>query len=300
MANLRSLINLIVCASMVMVQPITAKRLLAPAAADESSKQTFDAQKFKSLLCHFLELKFMHHSDSSSYKGDWLEHICPSMTSTNGAKAGKVAKSIKTSTAKSSKSKSGKSMTTTTSTAPVTTTTTTSCPTEIVTSGDDLMTPIPDADPINPGEVQVIIPVELEEGCGCIVDNVAITIGINHTNVGDLFMLLVSAAGTQVNLVKEPPSDANLVASNLITFDDSTLAKDPQTIGDTDPIPADTYNAQGSFSPPPNATYPDPTGLGLFNGTALPSEGNWTFTVFDSFADNIGTVESVELTITCE
>jgi len=82
MANLRSLINLIVCASMVMVQPITAKRLLAPAAADESSKQTFDAQKFKSLLCHFLELKFMHHSDSSSYKGDWLEHICPSKSVT--------------------------------------------------------------------------------------------------------------------------------------------------------------------------------------------------------------------------
>ena len=151
MANLRSLVSLIVYASMVMVQvqPITAKRLLTPA-ADESSKQTFDADKLKSLLCHFLELKFMYHSDSSSYKGDWLEHICPSPEP--------------------------------------------ECPSQYVTSLSNLGLDIPDAIPDipDPGQAFVSIPVTLKAGCNCIVDNVAIAIGIDHRRVGDLAMYLLS------------------------------------------------------------------------------------------------------------
>ena len=180
--------------------------------------------------------------------------------------------------------------TSTTSTTPVTTTTTTSCPrTVIVTSGTGLPVDIPDN-----GRVEVSIPIELEEGCGCTVANVAIAIGVDHTNVGDLGMFLTSPDNTGiVFLVDQPPSTANLVAGNKITFDDSVDgALDPRTLGgglgDNDPIPAGTYFAR------------DPFGLGKLNGKVLPSEGNWRFSVFDNVpAGNIGTIESVELTITC-
>ena len=107
---------------------------------------------------------------------------------------------------------------------------------------------------------------------------------------------------TEVLLVFRPPSTANLVAGNKITFDDSVDgALDPQTLGDglgsDDPIPAGTYFAQGNNS----IGEVDPVnGLGLFNGLVLvdPAD-NWTFRVFDIAAGNTGTMESVELTIEC-
>ena len=192
----------------------------------------------------------LHIAISSSYKGDWLEHICPSQ-----------------------------------------------CPTEIVTSLS-LGVSIPDDSDVG---VSDTIPVTLEAGCNCTVANVAFAFGIDHESVGDLGMLLVAPDNTEVLLllVAEPLSDANLVADNKITFDDSTLAKDPLTLGDTDPIPAGTYFAQGNFLNEIGADYPNPFGLGFFNG--FDAAGNWTFSVSD-FVQNgdTGTLESVELTITCE
>ena len=229
-------------------------------------------------------------------------------TSTNGAKAGKVAKSIKTSTAKSSTSKSGKSVTTTTTstTIPATTTTTTTCPpqTEIVLNGRDSSLsdlPVGIPDPVEGCRGcggTVFLP---DITCGCTIANAAITLGIDHPRVSDLAIFLL-VGNTFVNLVRFPPSDASLVPGNLITFDDLTLAKDPQTIGDTDPIPADTYNAQGSLSPPSNPTYPDlVNGLEKFKGLNVSFRTKWRFEVKDTVANgDIGTIESVELTITCE
>jgi len=150
-------------------------------------------------------------------------------------------------------------------------------------------------------QVFVSIPVELNAGCGCTVDNVAIAIGIDHTNVGDLDMGFTAPDGDGINLVSQPSSSASLVSTNKITFDDSTLEKDPLTLGDTDPIPADSYNAQGS-NPSTPGTYPDPNfGLGIFNGKVLQDleGGDWTFVVNDFLSGNTGTIESVELTITC-
>ena len=147
----------------------------------------------------------------------------------------------------------------------------------------------------DPGDALVTLPVTLNPGCNCTAANVAIDIGITHARVGDLIMTLSEPDVEFVFLVSQPPSNATLVAGNKITFDDSVVgALDPLTLGDgNDPIPPGTYFAQGN-----NTGEVDPVfGLGLFNGTA--AAGDWTFTVFDLVADNIGTVESVELTITC-
>ena len=234
MANLRSLVSLIVYASMVMVQPITAKRLLTPAADDDESSKHFDAQEFKSLLC---------------------QHICPSPEP--------------------------------------------ECPTEIVTSRSNLGVAIPDNGAVTPA--RVTLPVVLDAGCGCTIDNVAIAFGIDHTRVGDLVMELLSPDDGDVLLAVPPEdSDANLVAGNKITFDDSASgAKDPQTLGanvdGSDNILGGIYFAEGS-----EFGEVDPVnGLGLFNGTAVAEGDDWTFVVTDYVPGNAGTIQSVELTITC-
>jgi len=194
--------------------------------------------------------------------------------------------------------------TSTTSTTPVTTTTTTSCATGIVTTFTGDPVGIPDD---GEGSTFVDLPVKLEEGCDCNVANVAIAIGIDHQNVGDLFMLLFPfvSASDQVFLVNRPNSTANLVSSNKITFDDTPDAntKDPQTLGvglgtDED-ILAGTYYVQGTNTATIGADYPDlVNGLGKFN--SLTAAGNWRLFVQDLVQNgDTGTIQSVELTITC-
>jgi len=235
--------------------------------------------------------------------------------STNGG-----AKSAKAKATKSSATKSGKSVTTTTtttSTTPVTTTTTTtSCPPLYVVNGTGLPAAIPDPNPdyyfnFFTGPTLVTLPVELEEGCGCTIDNVAIAIGIDHPFVGILTMALLPPDfnftfpndDDAVLLVYYQEYDANLVSSNKITFGDTPDAntKDPQTLGaglgtDED-ILAGTYYALGNITATIGADYPDlVNGLGKFKGET--AAGDWTFGVFPPSPVN-GTVESVELTITC-
>ena len=174
--------------------------------------------------------------------------------------------------------------TTTTSTTPPATTTTTclipTAPTAIVTSGIGLPVAIPD---------DTLTPVTLNAGCSCTVANVAIAIGIDHPYVDDLAMFLLAPDGVGVLLVGRPPSAANLVAGNKITFDDSVVgALNPLTLwaglGTGDNIPAGTYFADGD--------------LGSFNGKT--AAGNWIFEVRDFRSGDTGTIQSVELTITCE
>jgi len=201
--------------------------------------------------------------------------------------------------------------TTTTSTTPVTTTTTTSCPPLYVVNGTGLPAAIQDSFFFGP--TLVTLPVELEEGCGCTIDNVAIAIGIDHPFVGYLAMALLppdfnftfSNDDDAVVLVYDQEEyDANLVSSNKITFDDTPDAntKDPQTLGaglgtDED-ILAGTYYALGNDTATIGADYPDlVNGLGKFKGET--AAGDWTFGVFPVPFPVNGTVESVELTITC-
>ena len=140
----------------------------------------------------------------------------------------------------------------------------------------------------------------MNTGCGCTVANVAIAIGIDHPTVGDLGMQLFPPDSFfGVLLVDGPPSAANLVAGNKITFDDSVVgALDPQTLGANvdinDNIPTGTYYALGDGT----GGYPNAAGLVKFN--SITAAGDWKFVVFDLTSDgNDGTIESVELTITC-
>ena len=139
----------------------------------------------------------------------------------------------------------------------------------------------------------------MNTGCGCTVANVAIAIGIDHPYVDDLAMFLLAPDGVGVLLVGRPPSAANLVAGNKITFDDSVVgALDPQTLGANvdinDNIPTGTYYALGDGT----GGYPNAAGLVKFN--SITAAGDWKFVVFDLTSDgNDGTIESVELTITC-
>ena len=64
-------------------------------------------------------------------------------------------------------------------------------------------------------------------------------------------------------------------------------------LGDNDNIPAGTYFAEGDGSGEVN----DGGLIGQFNGET--AAGDWTFGVADSVTGNTGTIESVELTITC-
>ena len=114
-------------------------------------------------------------------------------------------------------------------------------------------------------------------------------------------MGLFAPDGTFVFLVAFPGSSANLVSTNLITFDDrADGALNPQTLGDdvdgSDNIQAGTYFAQGDSSGEVN----DDGLIGQFNGKVLPSEEvDLPFVVVDRVAGNTGTIVSVELTITC-
>ena len=195
--------------------------------------------------------------------------------STNGGVGAKAAKA-----AKSSKSKSGKSED--------------SRPTKIVANGIGLPFIIDDD-----AGVAVTLPVTLGEGSNCTAANVAIAIGIDHTRVGDLAMELRSPDGDSVLLINQPPSDANFIPGNLITFDDSdpdaldTLVFGANVDGSGNLL-ARTYFAQGNGS----GVYPNPEGLGKFNG--ITAKGDWRFDNFDVFPGNTGTIESVELTITCK
>ena len=160
------------------------------------------------------------------------------------------------------------------------------CPTKIVTTFTGDPVAIPDGDSSG---AAVDLPVTLNTGCGCTVANVAIDIGINHPYVDDLIMILVSPNGDGVVLVDQPANGGpNLVSTEVITFDDSVDgALNPRNIGfglgTDDDIPAGTYNARGD--------------LGLFN--SITAAGDWKFFVTDNRSGNTGTIESVELTITC-
>lgn len=152
---------------------------------------------------------------------------------------------------------------------------------------------------------EVTLPVEFKEDCDeCIIKNVAITVGINFPfgGSGRTSMDIESPAGPNAKSAKLldvdlDESESQLVSKNKITFDDDAAgALDPndifQNIDADGNIRAGTYLSEGNPK------------LGTFVGTGLddddPVEGNWTFVVENVSCGNEGTIESVELDITCE
>ena len=161
--------------------------------------------------------------------------------------------------------------------------------TSIVTSNTRV--PIPDAirrgSGTRPGVAEVPLTVEVVSD-ECTIEKVDITVGIDHSRIGDLELTLSSPGGEKTAiLINRQGGRADLVSSNPITFDDAS-STDPSTIGNTNPIQAGTFFSQGDGSGNQK--------LSSFVGGSPP--GDWIFTAKDFELRNTGFIESVELRIT--
>ena len=153
----------------------------------------------------------------------------------------------------------------------------------IVTSNTQV--PIPDNDPVG-ASVTLNVANESDE---CVIEGVVITLGIGHTFVGDLELTLTSPgnAGTAI-LINRQGGGADLVSSNPITFDDSSL-QNPSTISAnavSGIVQAGTFFSQGDGAGNNQLS-------SLVGGSPL---GDWTFKVVDTCsAFDDGTIQSVTL-----
>ena len=128
-----------------------------------------------------------------------------------------------------------------------------------------------------------------DESDECVIEGVVITLGIDRTFVGDLELTLSSPGGTGTAiLINEQGGSSNLVSTNPITFDDSSLAN-PNNIGNTNPFESGTFFSQG-----------DGVGNNKLSSFAGGSPlGDWTFQVTDTYNGcPIGNIESVTLRVT--
>ena len=140
----------------------------------------------------------------------------------------------------------------------------------------------------NVGSASVTLNVA-NESDECIIEDVDITVGIGHTFAGDLELTLSSPGGTATAILSDNQGGgSDLVSSNQITFDDSSLAN-PNNIGNTNPIESGTFFSQG-----------DGVGNNKLSSFAGGSPlGDWTFQVTDTYNGcPIGNIESVTLRVT--
>ena len=149
-----------------------------------------------------------------------------------------------------------------------------------------------------PSVALVTLPVELKDDCECIIENVAITVGIDYPDSRDLYLDLESESGKKERLFFFGRAQkATFVSENKVTFDDADYdpSGDNIFVGDPDSIAdgiilAGTYNSDGN------------PGLPGFKGERSDLgevEGDWTFGV-ENEGVFTGAIESVQLDITCE
>ena len=161
--------------------------------------------------------------------------------------------------------------------------TTPSCPSlAIVTSSTPV--PIPG---VNDGPSLAVA----NESDECIIEGVVITVGSDHTFVGDLELTLASPGGTGTAiLMRGQDGSPDLVSTNPITFDDASL-QNPNTIGNnavSEIIQAGTFFSQGDGSGNNKLS-------SLVGGSPL---GDWTFKVVDKVRFDDGIIQSVTLRVT--
>lgn len=153
----------------------------------------------------------------------------------------------------------------------------------------------------------VPLPVECTD---CTVKNVAIDVGIDFREAGELTMRLISPDNKEVLLVDraEGAGFTSLSSKNLITFNDEPAEdpQDPQTLGlpfaPTAIVPSGTLYAQGSNPRGIGGDYPNIEGLQKLKG--VEAKGKWIFEAVDNLFLLKGDivvpiVESVKLEITC-
>ena len=145
---------------------------------------------------------------------------------------------------------------------------------------------------VNDGPSLVTLTVA-NESDECVIEDVDIVVGIDHSWVGDLELTLSSPGGTGTTaiLIDNQGGSPDLVSTNPITFDDASL-QDPSTIIANQVsgiVQAGTFFSQG-----------DGAGNNKLSSFAGGSPlGDWTFTVVDTFpALDDGTIRNVTLRVT--
>jgi subtilisin-like proprotein convertase family protein/sugar lactone lactonase YvrE len=144
------------------------------------------------------------------------------------------------------------------------------------------------------------------------IADINVTIGMNHTWIGDLVIKLKSPSGTIVTLMSRPGKvesaddgndtggfgeSSNLVIGSSITYDDSAVnsAEDmgttPTNLGDAGVNCQD--DAICSRAPNPGAALPG--NLANFNGEN--TSGTWTLYVGDAGTGDTGSIDSVSISI---
>jgi subtilisin-like proprotein convertase family protein len=119
---------------------------------------------------------------------------------------------------------------------------------------------------------------------GAIVNDVDVSIKINHTNVADLQITLTSPSGITTKLVAN--AGVNCVKDNIdVVIDDAATMSfaSMSTACATDTVPG----VRGRFKPQ--------TPLSVYNGLKL--DGKWIITVIDSTSTNGGAIKELALTI---
>ena len=140
-----------------------------------------------------------------------------------------------------------------------------------------------------------------------VVEDVEVTLGIDHTWAGDLTIKVEGPDGSIATLVQRPgdntlPDDgtgccgnnADLEAGSPITFSDAS-GNDAELMGDSgDDICA--VDGICDYAPNHDQATPD-TGMATFAG--IQGNGVWNVCVGDSANLDIGTLQTVELNVSC-
>ena len=153
------------------------------------------------------------------------------------------------------------------------------------------------------------ISLTLDQPCDSIQD-LAVTVSIEHPQVGHLSIKLFSPDGKNATLMDRPSGDSDkssgdksdLSKLNPLTFFDSSESKDPDTIGvdvgTSEDVPQDTFYSVGNGAKDEFGVtlVGNPNSLSGFKGNN--GEGTWTLGVSNN-GKKTGTIHSVELTVEC-
>lgn len=138
----------------------------------------------------------------------------------------------------------------------------------------------------------------------CSIQDLDVTLGFDHAEVGDIKIWLVTPTGGVVGLLNRPGAvgtmigfAADLVPEFPLTFDDIST-NDPEQLGANGGtlMPPDTT----VFSFGPFEAFPNPEAtLTLSDLNGMDAVGTWTIGIADEVTIFQGTLESVDLQFVC-
>jgi len=156
-----------------------------------------------------------------------------------------------------------------------------------------------------PDNTSTLTCVPLSVAANGVVRGVKVKVGMTHTYLSDVRMQLRSPSGQLITLMNRPgfPANANgrgadLLASYPITFTDGAAQNAEQmgaSLSRTQTVCRDDGGCDFSPAPEGDAGL---TALGGFIGEN--SAGDWLFCVSDVSRNDVGTLASVELALTCD